>query len=116
MTVNPIFAIISLGISALIAYGLHENSNQNQILLAVVSGVFLLSTLGIAIALKLKNRDVTWNMRIVATIFFVIALVTNLIFSFLNFSVPSYIIINGILYLIFVLICYGIGRIKMKGD
>jgi len=39
-------------------------------------------------------------------------LISNLIFTFINFSVPSYVIINGILLLVFILIAYSINKAK----
>jgi hypothetical protein len=48
----------------------------------------------------------------VASIFFVIAIISNLIFTFFLFSVASYIITNGILLLLFMLISHSIKNEK----
>jgi hypothetical protein len=51
-------------------------------------------------------------VRTVSGIFFVVAFVSNLTFSFSNFSTPIYVIINGIAVMTYTLIAYSISRAK----
>ena len=64
------------------------------------------------IGVNFEQSRTTTNVRVVSGIFFVISLASNLIFSFFTFSTPSYVITNGILLLIFVLIAYSISKAK----
>jgi hypothetical protein len=58
------------------------------------------------LAVSFDVRGGTGNYKIVSALFFTITLISNIIFNFLNFAMASYIIINGILFLLFVAIEY----------
>jgi hypothetical protein len=85
---------------------------ENKLLLSVGSFVFLATTLWLTIGISFELPKTTTNIKVVSGIFFAIALLSNLIFTFINFSVPGYIIINGILLLVFILIAYSINKAK----
>ena len=113
MKINFVQTIIAIAVSLLIAYGLYSfHDSENKILLSVGSFVFLATALVMSIGASFELPRTTTNIRVVSGIFFVIALISNLIFTFINFSVPSYVIINGILLLVFILIAYSINKAK----
>jgi hypothetical protein len=113
MKINFVPAIVAIAVSLLITYGLYSfHSFENQILLTGGSFIFLAITLIFAIGARFELPRTTTNVRVVSSIFFMIALISNLVFTFSNFSVPSYIIINGILLLVFILIAYSINEAK----
>lgn len=114
MKVKFIPALVAVLISALIAYGLWNFHNfDNKILLSVGGFVFCAVTLFCAFGVNFELPRTTTNIRFLSITFFVIALISNLIFCFVNFAVPFYIILNGILLLIFILIVYSITKAKM---
>ena len=107
MKLNVVKTIIAIAVSVLIAYGLYSfHDSENKVLLSLGSFVFLGMTLVIAIGVNFEQPRTTTNIRVVSGIFFTIALISNLIFSSFTFSIPSYIITNGILLLIFSLTAY----------
>lgn len=111
MKINFVQTVIAIAVSALITYGFYSfHSGENQILLSIGSFVFLSVTLVLSIGVNFEQSRTTKNIRVVSGIFFIVALISNLIFNFLKFSEPSYIIINGILILVYVLISYSINR------
>jgi hypothetical protein len=113
MKLNFIQTIIAIAISILISYGLYcFHVRENKLLLSVGSFVFLATTLWVTIGISFEQPRTTTNIRVVSGVFFAIALLSNLIFTFINFSVPSYAIINGILWLVFILIVYSINKAK----
>ena len=113
MKINFVQTIIAIVLSLLISYGLYSfHDSENKILLSLGSFIFLAVTLVITIGVNFEQSRTTTNVRVVSGIFFVIAFVSNLLFSFFTFSTPSYIITNGILLLIFVLISYSINKAK----
>jgi hypothetical protein len=113
MKINFVQSIIAIAMSLLIAYGLYSfNSSENKILLSAGSFVFIATALVMTIGVSYELPRTTTNIRVVSGIFFVIALISNLIFTFINFSVPSYVIINGILLLVFILITHSINNAK----
>ena len=113
MKINFVQTIIAIVLSLLISYGLYSfHDSENKILLSLGSFIFLAVTLVITIGVNFEQSRTTTNVRVVSGIFFVIAFVSNLLFSFFTFSSPSYIITNGILLLIFILIVYSINKAK----
>ncbi|WP_338410582.1 hypothetical protein [uncultured Flavobacterium sp.] len=113
MKINFIQTIIAIALSLLIAYGFYSfHDSENKILLSLGSFAFLATALVMTIAASFELPKTTTNIRVVSGIFFVITLTSNLIFTFINFSVPSYVIINGILLLVFILIAYSINKAK----
>ena len=113
MKINFVQSIIAIAVSLLIAYGLYSfHSSENKILLSVGSFVFFATTLLFTIGTSFQLPRTTTNVRVVSGIFFVVALISNLVFTFITFSVPSYVITNGILLLVFILIAYSINKAK----
>ena len=113
MKINFLQTIIAIAVSLLIAYGLYSfHDSENKILLSVGSFVFLAITLVLTIGTSFQLPRTTTNVRVVSGIFFAVALISNLIFTFVAFSVPSYVITNGILLLVFILIAYSINKAK----
>lgn len=104
---------IALALSLIIAYGLYKfHESENKILLSLGSFVVLAVALIMTIGISFELPRTTTNIRVVSGFFFTIALICNLIFTFINFSVPSYVIINGLLLLVFILIVYSINKAK----
>jgi hypothetical protein len=113
MKINFVQTIIAIAVSLLIAYGLYSfHDSENKILLSGGSFVFLATAIVMTIGASFELPRTAANIRVVSGIFFAIALISNLIFTFINFSVPSYVIINGILLLVFILIVYSISKAK----
>lgn len=113
MKINFVQTIIAIAISLLIAYGFYSfHDSENKILLSAGSFVFLATTLVMAIGASFELQRTTTNIRVVSGILFTIAFISNIIFTFINFSVKSYIIINGLLLLVFILIAYSIYTAK----
>lgn len=113
MKINFVQTIIAIAVSLLIAYGLYSfHDSENKILLSVGSFVFLATTLILTIGTSFELPRTTTNVRVVSGIFFAVGLVSNLIFTFVAFSVPSYVITNGLLLLVFILIAYSINKAK----
>jgi len=113
MKINLVQTVIAIALSLLIAFGLYSfHSSENKILLSAGSFIFLAVTLIITIGASFELPRTTTNVKVVSGIFFAIALISNLIFTFISFSVPSYVITNGILLLVFILIAYSINRAK----
>ena len=113
MKINFVQTIIATAVSLLISYGLYSfHNSENKTLLGAGSFVFLATALVMSIGASFELPRTTTNIRVVSGIFFVIALISNMIFTFVNFSVPSYVIINGILILVFILNVYLINQAK----
>jgi len=111
MKINFVLTTIAVAISALIAYGLYSfHDSENKPLLTIGSFVSLAVTLAITIGAGFKESRTGTNIKTVSSIFFVVALLSNLIFTFISFSVPAYVITNGIILMIYILILYSINK------
>jgi hypothetical protein len=113
MKINFVQTTIAVAVSMLIAYGFYSfNDCENKLLLVAGSFIFIATSLIMTIGVNFDLARTKTNIRAVSGIFSLIALISNLIFAFIDFSVPSYVIINGILLLIFTFIIYSIAKAK----
>jgi hypothetical protein len=114
MRINVITLLIALAIAALAGYGFYmANGAQSDAPLvnALGGGITLFITLAGAIAVGTKDdTGGSLNIRLTSGIFFALMLVEQIIFCFVPFSMPPYIIVTGVLLLIYLLIAYGIGK------
>jgi hypothetical protein len=104
MRVHPLNLLIALMAAGLLTFGLASaDANTIKGTLAVGSFLVLGSTLGAALGLECLDRRVGVNLRVLSGIFFGISLLLQLVFCFGGFSQTSYVIVNGIVFLGFVL-------------
>ena len=110
MKANVVMILIALAIAALIAFGFYSaNKGETYVwLITIASGIMGFITLSGIFAVSFDTRGGTGNVRVVSILFFIGSLISNLIFSFAKFAFAPYIIINGILFLLFILVGYGI--------
>jgi hypothetical protein len=118
MKINYIFVLIAFAIAALAGYGFYAaNGAETDIPIAnaLGGGIALFLTLGGAIAVRTKDGGgSTMNIAISSWVFFFLMLIEQLVFCFVPFSMPPYIIVTGILLLVYVLITYAIGKAMAK--
>jgi hypothetical protein len=119
MKINYIFVLIAFAIAALAGYGFYAaNGAETDIPLAnaLGGGIALFFTLVGALAVRSKDGGgSTMNISITAWVFFVLMLIEQIVFCFVPFSLPPYIIITGILLVVYILIAYAIGRALANG-
>ena len=106
MKIDIVKTIIAIALSALIAYACYSISNYDSLRWIVTIGAFI----AIGVPLFLALGATTSNHRgsvLLSVTSWVVALVmigTNVVFAFCEFSTPAYIITNGIILLIYLLI------------
>jgi hypothetical protein len=112
MKVNVVFALIAFAIASLIGYGFFAaNSGEPyQLFKAIYGGVTLFIPLAGIFAVSAGGRGGKVHTKVVSMLFFIAVLVAQLIFNFVVFRLAPYIIITGILLLVYVLICYAVAR------
>ena len=113
MKINVVPLIIAVALAALAAYGFYTaNSGEPYALaLSVAAGLSLCITLAGTIAVGTKDgRGGAANIRVLSGIFFLITLIEQVVFSAIPLSLPPYIIVTGVLMLIYLLAAYGIGK------
>jgi len=113
MKINLVPALIAFAIAALAGYGFFAwNGNETyQLLVAVGAGLFIFITMGGTIALTQGGRGSVGNIRALSVVFLILAIISNILFSIFTLPTPTaYVIINGILLLLYVLIAYAVNR------
>jgi hypothetical protein len=113
MKVNPVLLIMAIAISALAAYGFYAGNDEEtyRLLIAFGAGLSMAASLGGLLAFSAEGRGGSLNIKIVSMLFFLALLVEHLIFSFTKIQIAPYIIITGILLLVYVLTAYAIMRV-----
>lgn len=113
MKFNMILTTIAVAISALIAYALYSwcKMDEAQLLVAIFGGVTLCCTITTTLGISFEKSRTSANIKVVSGVFSVLFLVSNIIFCCVtSFAYPLYIILNGFLLLIWILIVYSIHR------
>jgi hypothetical protein len=101
--------IIAIAMSALISFGFYSmDIESNKLLIAIGGFVFFAITLACTIGIQFETAGVSTNVRVLSSIFFVVGLVSHVVFSFFSSSVPLYVIVNGIVLLVYALIVNGL--------
>lgn len=110
MKIKIIPSIVSVLIAALSGYAIFSfASSEENLLLGISSAILFSITLFGVFGFSLEKERKATNIHVLAGTFNVIFLAISIVFACLHtFSVPAYVIINGILLLICVLIAYAI--------
>jgi len=110
MKINFVMLLIALAIAVLIAFGFYSGNGSDEYvwLITIASGIIGFVTLSGILAVSFDICGSTGNIRVVSILFFIASLISNLVFTFITLTPAPYIIINGILFFLYVLIGYGI--------
>jgi len=111
MKLNGFLTFISAALAGLIAFGIFiaNSGDTYRVLVTIGAALSMFVTLGGMIAVSSPNGG-TMNIRVVSGLFFVALLITHIVFSFVSISLPPYVIITGLLLMVYLLICYGVMR------
>ena len=113
MKLNFVQAIIAIAISTLISYGFYIfNESENNIIFSLGSFVIFSTSLIFFLGTDFELPRTTTNVRVVSVIYFIVAMISSLIFTFINFTVPSFVITNAIMLLVYILIIFSIYKAK----
>lgn len=109
MKINTFKSVIAFSISALLSYGLYNipSSGMNNIV-CIGSFIFFIVTLMPTIGIHFNYSRTNTNIKTLSIVFFIIGLISNSLFSLSSFSIPFYVMLNGILLLVFSLATYSI--------
>lgn len=115
MNVNPVNLLAALIVSALLSFGIYSIDNAAPLKMLFTSGslLFFTSTLSIAIGCNFTSTRAGVNIKIVAMLFFIVAFIFNLFWVIFGFSQTSYIIVGGILFLIYIVVANGVYKAQI---
>jgi len=106
MKINWILVIVSLGIAALSGYGFYAGTSN--LFLTIGSGLFFFITLSGIFGVSFGRGSA--NLKVLSAVFFIVSLIEHLLFGFIGFRTAPYIIITGILFLIYIMIFYAVAK------
>lgn len=103
---------MAMAIAALLTYCLYicTNKEANVAFFTTGNAVLLLVTLFGTMGFTIESKRMLIMMRVVSIIFFLLMFISCMIFCIIGVSNPPYIITNGLLLLIYILILYNISK------
>ena len=111
MKFNVVKTIIAIAASLLVAYAMYAwDKSDNGWILPIVAFVESAILLTCALGIKFEWLRTMANIKITSWIFFIICLIMNIIFSGRAFSVPAFVISNGSVVLIAILLIYSLAK------
>ena len=110
--INVVPVVLAFVLSALAAYAFYAYADckEQALVLAVGSFIMLMGTLFGLMGFSYEHKRNLTMIRVVSLVFFLISLVSNIIFSSVGFAVPAYVIVNGFIVLICFMTAYFIAR------
>lgn len=114
MKFNVFLTITAILVAGLIGYGFYSANAEEQFvwLLSCGSGISLgISLIGF-LGISTQGKAGGANIKVLSSIFFILFLISNIVFSFTAIKVAPYIIINGILLIIYAIGTYEIIKSK----
>ena len=114
MKIKIVPAIIALALSALFAYGLYSwgNNAEHNTLVSIIGGVSLVLTLGTVLGVSLDDTRKSVNIKVISSIFAIIAIIASIVFNNSASSKELIIIISSVIVLLWALLVYFIGIAK----
>lgn len=112
MKVNPVYTILIVAIAALLAWGGYAIQNHEELKLYVgIVMFFLLALTGTGcLGLRYPQSRSGVMARVACGTAFILALAMDYIFACFRFSVPFFMILNGLLLLLTALVVLGVAR------
>lgn len=108
MKPNLFLILISAALAALIGYLAFNVADEkdNNLLCGIGSVVCFIATLIPTIGLKYESSRLGTNIRVLSAIFFVLFLFIHFGFAVFGIQVPYYVITNGIVLVLYLLLFY----------
>lgn len=101
MKINPVNFLIALGLAGVLAFGLWSIGGALQAYVGIGSFVLCAATLVPAIGMRYALPRRAVNLRLVSSIFLVLALAINAAFAMLPLSATLYVVVNLLLFLVY---------------
>ena len=114
MKIKFVPTMIAAAVSALLAYALYVlcKTEGQEVLLAIGGGVCFFLSLATCFGIRFEQGRTSVNTSVIGIVFFLLLLISHGIFAFAKFAVPAYVIINGILLLVFIGVTYAVAQAK----
>ena len=114
MKANPFLTFISVMLAALLGYLAFNvaNGEENDVICGIGSCICFAATLIPTMGLQYEAGKVSVNIRVFWSIFCVLFVISHFCYAGFGVKMPYYIIVNGIMLMIYLAIFYKIQGIK----
>ncbi len=105
--------ILSILVNALIGYAFfYFAKGNNSILLGILTSIVLAISGSLTTAVNPENKKLSVNTKVLSSVFYFLLLIINLVFMFINFKPAVYLIVNGVVFLVYLILYVGIFQAK----
>lgn len=114
MRINTVLTIIAIAMAVLIGYLAFSiaEGEKNDIVCGIASTTCFTAVLVPIVGLQYDSNKLGINIKIMSSLFLFVFLISHFCFAAIYIKMPYYIIINGILLLIYIVILYRMNQIK----
>ena len=114
MKINFFLTFISIAFTGIWGYLIYEiaKGQENDLICGICSSICLLTTIIPAMGLKYDSGRIGANIRVLSFLFLIIFLISHFCFAIWGVIMPTYLIINGILLILYLAVFYKIANIK----
>ena len=101
-------------ISYLVYHIANSNSDPNDIVSGIGTGISVLLTLGCALGISFDDKRANINLKAWSIVAFLIMVIVNLFFAVLGVSMPYYVIILALLLVIHLWVVWKLSTVEVK--
>ena len=114
MKANAFLTLISILLAGLLGYWVYSVSEgkEQDIFCGICSTICFLFTAIPIVGLKYESGRMGVNVRILSGLFFVAFLISHFCFAYFGVKMPLYVIVNGILLVIFFALLYKLSEMR----
>ena len=113
MKVNKFPFLLAFLLASIIAYFFSTyHSNNDSLVIGIGAFLVLFTTVASTVSISFDYERTTTLARTVSGLFFVFFLVSQIVFTHTAFNFPTYILVNGCLLILFLLIIFSLVKSK----
>ena len=110
MKANIFLTFISIVLATLVGYLAYNvaSGDENDMICGISSGICFATTLIPTIGIQYESGRLGTNIRVFSALFFIVFAISHFCFAGFGVKMPYYIIVNGIILMIYLAIFYKI--------
>ena len=114
MKANIFLTLISIVLATLVGYLAYNvaSGDENDMICGISSGICFATTLIPTIGIQYESGRLGTNIRMFSALFFIVFAISHFSYAGFGVKMPYYIIVSGIMLMIYLAICYKMQSIK----
>lgn len=112
MKINPFLTIIALLLAALVAFALYSYCKSEELrwMITLLGGVSIFLTWAGTLAISLPEKSRNVNFKVLGSLVAIIMTAMQIIFTFSAVTLPTYVLVTGIVTLLWLAIAYALAK------